>query len=110
LYLQTAQALRSVSRCKVTLIPPMPDINMWTEADECFINPTSGHAGLSPPGQTSMMQEFMHMYSSSQPADAQRAACVHTSIPGGEDRMKMVFDDRAIVQSSDEHLAVVAER
>lgn len=108
--LQTAQAFRAVTRCKVTVIAPMPDINTWTEGDECFVNPGHGRSGPTPPGQASMMREAMQRDNSTQPVDVPGAACVHTSLPGGEERMQVVFDERACAQNSDEHMAVLAER
>lgn len=83
----------------------MPDINTWTEGDEYFINP-----GPPAPGDASMIREAMQRYNETQPADVPAAACVHTSPPGGEERMQMVFDEHAMEENHDEHMAVVAER
>ena len=87
----------------------MPDINTWTEGDECFVNPSTERHG-PPPGQASVMREAMQRYNAEQPADADGPGCVHTSLPGGEERMQMVFNERACAENSDEHMAVVAER
>ena len=88
----------------------MPDINTWTEGDEYFVSRGQGSPGHPPNGRAHLMREAMQRYNSSQPADAPAAACVHTSVPGGEERMQMVFDERACAENSEQHMAVVAER
>ena len=107
--MQTAQAFRKITRCKVTVIAPMPDINTWTEGDEYFVNPRTEHQG-PPPGQASMMREAMQRHNAEQPEDASGPDCVHTSNLGGEERMQMVFNERACAENSDEHMVAVAER
>lgn len=94
----------------MTVIAPMPDINTWTEGDEYFVTRGLGPPGQPPHAQTTMVREAMEQYNATQPADAPASAYVHTSLPGGEERMQMVFDERACAGTSEEHMAVVAER
>jgi hypothetical protein len=81
----------------------MPDINTWSD----------GPGSHPPPGQPPQA------HSSAVPGDMSMAnggalgaagGCVRHDIPGGEERMQMVFDERAVAENSDEHMAAVAER
>lgn len=124
--LQAAFALKDVTITKATVIEPMPELA------SSFRRDANGDPGDARPEQPvspeitfgrDMPTGVAELPHSQEGAHAAEPGGAHAHVapyadapgggvvrPGGEDRMKMVFDDREAAENSDEHLKHVAEQ